>query len=152
MKIAATQYTLKDRAFEIYFSGCNFHCSGCHNPELWDFNFGEEFNLMKMAEIYSKIEYAGDLVTSIRLLGGEPLHQDIGILYAFVSDFKTMFPIKKIVLFTGYDLYELRKHHSLVFNLFDEIKYGRYDETKRIEGEFLASSNQGIWKKNEEDR
>ena len=46
MKIAGTQFTLKTKSFEIYVSGCagNPHCKGCHNPETWDFNVGEEFD------------------------------------------------------------------------------------------------------------
>ena len=30
-------------SLSVYFSGCHFHCPGCHNPEAQDFNFGEEF-------------------------------------------------------------------------------------------------------------
>ena len=27
----------------VFFSGCPFHCKGCFNKELWDYNYGIEF-------------------------------------------------------------------------------------------------------------
>ena len=28
----------------IFFTGCNFHCPECFNPELWDKNSGKPFD------------------------------------------------------------------------------------------------------------
>lgn len=147
MKIAATQYCLNKRTLEIYFSGCNFRCEGCHNPELWDFNYGEEFDLKQMADIYDKLINADKLIDTISILGGEPLHQDRPLLYCFVNNLAESFPNKHIILYTGYSLEELQQSFPSVFNLFDEIKYGSYDKNKLVEGELLASSNQGIWRR-----
>lgn len=55
----------------IYFAGCKIHCEGCHNPESWDLEGGEE---MYPSEIISKVkEYGNRRVT---LTGGNPLDQE----------------------------------------------------------------------------
>jgi anaerobic ribonucleoside-triphosphate reductase activating protein len=146
MRIAATQYTLTKRTFEIYTSGCTLHCPGCHNPELWDFTIGEEVNPRSMDAVISKIHEHGELIDSIAILGGEPLDNNkVDFLY-FISELLRHFPSKKFILFTGYDKVEIPYP---IFMSFDEIKYGRYNEALKIEGEYLASSNQKIWKKGE---
>lgn len=54
----------------IYFAGCKVHCEGCHNPESWDLNGGEE---VFPNEVIDKIkEYRNKGVT---LTGGNPLDQ-----------------------------------------------------------------------------
>lgn len=146
MNIAGTQYTLKDRAFEIYLSGCTIHCKGCHNPEIQSFSYGEEFTVDKLDEISLKIKESGDLIQSIRILGGEPLDQDYDEFVGMLQQLYCVFPDKKLILFTGYDITEIEsKMLGVAFVFFDEIKFGQYREDLRVEGEFLASSNQGIW-------
>ena len=144
MNIAATQFTLSRRTFEIYLSGCTLHCKNCHNPELWDFNVGVKFTPQIFQSIIKKIEDAGELITEIHILGGEPLDNGQE-LYWLAQDLYEKFPEKKLVLFTGYNLQEIRDRHPSAFNLFDKIKFGRYIEELKVEGNFLASSNQGIW-------
>jgi len=146
MNIAATQYNLNKRALEIYTSGCYFHCKGCHNQELWDFNIGEKLDDNKFVEIVVKINENYSMISEVWFLGGEPLHQGQE-LYHLAMGLYEFFPDKKYVLFTGYDLQELKDFHPSVFNLFDEIKFGRYNEDMRTDGGELASSNQGFWRK-----
>lgn len=55
----------------IYFAGCKVRCEGCHNPESWDLNGGEE---VFPNEVLNKIkEYGNKRVT---LTGGNPLDQE----------------------------------------------------------------------------
>lgn len=144
MRVAATQYTLKDRAFEIYFSGCTLHCKGCFNKELWDFDYGEFLTPEKIDDICSKIQEAETLIREIRFFGGEPLDQDEKEFEIFVAFLKEKFPILKVVLFTGYDVDKITVKCSRAFELFDAIKYGAYREDLKVDGEF-ASSNQKWW-------
>lgn len=53
----------------IYFSGCNHHCEGCHNPQSWDIEAGKETTI---DELLAVIEYNGFPVT---FSGGDPLFQ-----------------------------------------------------------------------------
>ena len=53
----------------IYLAGCNHHCPGCHNPESWNTNGGEERTLDELMEV---IAYNEEPVT---FSGGDPLAQ-----------------------------------------------------------------------------
>ena len=55
----------------IYFAGCKVHCTGCHNPESWDLNGGDEYF---PSEIIEKIEEYGN--KRVTLTGGNPLDQE----------------------------------------------------------------------------
>lgn len=147
MNLAGTQFTLKDRAFEIYFSGCNFHCYNCHNEALWDFNYGEEFTDEIKVKIIDKIKDSGNLVKEIRFLGGEPLEQGMD-LCELVLELHLIFPSTQLVLYTGYSLNEIITQRPYIFNYFDKIKFGRYEDSLKVEGQELASSNQGFWYRN----
>ena len=37
----------------IFFTGCNFHCPECFNPELWDKNSGKPFDENVKTELFS---------------------------------------------------------------------------------------------------
>lgn len=52
----------------IYFAGCRHNCPGCHNPQSWDFNAGQE---MSVDEVIAEIEKHGFNVT---FTGGDPLY------------------------------------------------------------------------------
>lgn len=97
MKIAGTEVNLKHKALEIYLSGCKEpHCPGCHNPELWDFGVGVDWQNM-WPELEKKIFELkkSRLISNIWLLGGDPLHQNLDELVIFMiclrtSDLKLM--------------------------------------------------------------
>ena len=40
-------------SLEIYLSGCSREqkCPDCHNPKLWDFNYGEEVNYEDLTKL-----------------------------------------------------------------------------------------------------
>lgn len=73
-------------------------------------------------------------------MGGEPMHSE-GI-YDLLSSLRygTYF---KIWLYTSYEIDEIPLE---IKELCDFIKTGRYDCTRKLEGERLSSSNQKIYK------
>ncbi|MCX7648913.1 MAG: 4Fe-4S cluster-binding domain-containing protein, partial [Elusimicrobiales bacterium] len=123
MRILGTQYSLNTKSFEIYIAGCsgNPHCEGCHNPESWNFNNGNPYNLKYFLNIKEKIELFDTLIENIMIFGGEPLDQDKNELINFLKDLK--FLNKKIWLFTRYELEEVPLE---IKDLCDYIKTGRY--------------------------
>lgn len=150
MKIAATQYTLQYNSLDIYLAGCKgdngIHCKGCHNPELWDFNIGEEYNEQQFNNIKQKVEKFNNMIDNIMIFGGEPLDNSIYEMVKFLSDLKTL--NKKIWLFTRYELDNIK---TTIICLCDYIKTGAYIEDKLVDnhemfGIKLASSNQQIYK------
>jgi anaerobic ribonucleoside-triphosphate reductase activating protein len=145
MKIASTQYNLDKEALEIYFSGCGFHCVGCHNPELQDFDVGTDFRIA-WTEIEKKVR-DNPLVKRVWFLGGEPLHQDTFKITFMVDELHELGV--EVWLFTGYSFWAIPDH---IMDRFDYIKAGQYREELKVEDQIeygitLASENQHVYKK-----
>lgn len=149
MNFIATQYTLANRAFEIYVSGCNGnpHCKNCHNPESWDFEFGNKITDEIICEWLDKVKEFDELIDNIMIFGGEPNdnnHEELEYTLSSLLASK-----KKLWLFTRYEKKELPKFE---FDLCDYIKCGRYLPELTCENNIqygikLATSNQYIIKK-----
>ena len=142
--------TLPLKSLDIYISGCigNPHCEGCHNPESWDFNQGEEYTLDYFkSNIDKKVKEFDNLIDNIMIFGGEPLDSDIFEVEVFLQDLKEL--SKNIWLFTHYDLDEIP---IFIQEKCDYIKTGRYLPKLKKDnyiqyGITLATSNQKIHKK-----
>ncbi len=147
--LAAVRYTLKDRSLDIYVSGCKgengVHCHNCHNPQIWDENFGRPWDTFKQS-ILESISKSGSMVKSIRIYGGEPLEKSETDLEVFL-DFLTGFNLP-IWLFTRFELENVPKR---ILMRLDYIKCGPYDETQKGEvtyyGVTLQTLNQKVYKK-----
>lgn len=126
-------------AVEIYVSGCTRNCPGCHSPELQSFMVGGEWNDIK-EQVIEDIDNESYFIDIISIIGGDLLCQPEEEAREFVADLKKHFPDKKYWLFTGAEREEVPQW---VFNEFDVIKVGRYDETQRQEG-FPSSKNQKL--------
>ena len=60
----------------IYCAGCGHHCPGCHNPQSWDFDGGEERSVDDlMAEITE------DPFADVTFTGGDPLYATTTIVH-----------------------------------------------------------------------
>lgn len=57
----------------LYIQGCSLHCSGCFNPETWDFDGGQEFDLEAREQLQKLLNKP--YVTRFSILGGEPLER-----------------------------------------------------------------------------
>ena len=145
-------------SLSVYFSGCHFHCPGCHNPEAWDFNYGEDFTFEKLHEIITKLHKNG-VERRLSILGGEPLCDenlhDVALLISLV---KNNYPDTIIYLWTGYTYEELLARQAndpqtnqpvlqLILDQVDVLIDGRYEQDKRDTTLPLrGSSNQRIIK------
>ncbi len=58
----------------IYFAGCNHHCEGCHNPNSWDFNAGNEMTLDELLEVIKEEDF------DVTLTGGDPLYSPEAVI------------------------------------------------------------------------
>jgi len=154
MKIASYEYNIRDRSLEIYVSGCKSpHCEGCHNPELWDFNVGKDFNMF-YEEFYTLLDTFDGYIDRVVIMGGEPLDQSLFELNQLIAFWSSMIePYRKeIWVYTKYSLEEVP---NTLKETVDYIKCGRFDINNLSEGNIqyglkLASSNQNIYKKGED--
>lgn len=141
MNIAGIDYNVNHKALEIYLSGCDGACEGCHNEELWDYSVGNEW-LFYEKKLRPKLSTG--MVDNIWIMGGEPLLQDLLELEYFLlclSAYK-----KKVMLWTRF--------YEIPTNIKKYIKYAKLGEYRKdsdsyIEPLFnveLASGNQKIIK------
>ena len=122
-------------SLSVYFSGCHFHCPGCHNPEAWDFNYGEDFTPDKLQEIADKLHKNG-VDRRLSILGGEPLCDenlpDVALLISYI---KQLYPDTIVYVWTGYTYEELLERNEPllmhIFELIDVLIDGRYEQDKR---------------------
>lgn len=92
----------------LFIQGCSIHCPGCFQPETWNFNGGEVFEINAMNRILHYID--NPQITRFSILGGEPLEDcnlyELARLIHIVKEYK---PKIKIWLYTGYTVEQLRK-------------------------------------------
>lgn len=136
-------------SLSVYFSGCHFHCPGCHNPEAQDFNYGTDYNLDIRQEIMEKLKKNG-VMRTLSILGGEPLNnENIGDVLNLIGWCKNDYPDLKIYVWTGYTIEELEARddddvRAVLRNITCLIE-GRYEQDKRDTTLPLrGSSNQRI--------
>lgn len=85
----------------LFVQGCGFHCPECFNSETWDFNGGKEWDEETEDEFIRLARRP--YITRISILGGEPLaHENLSCVSGLLSRLRSMFPEKKIWLYSGY--------------------------------------------------
>lgn len=139
IRIAGTEYSLRNKSFEIYVQGCDRACPGCHNPETQDHEGGEEVVMGDWLPVqYQKVDKFGNLVQRIFVSGGDLLCLPRPVACEFSREVRNTWKDKELWLFTG----ATKENVPLwVWGYYDVVKCGPYDQTKKQEG-FPASSNQ----------
>lgn len=147
IRIAGTEFSLKNKAFEIYIQGCYRKCAGCHNPDTQPFDGGKLVNMSDFVdEQYDKIKpYIDDgLVKNIYISGGDLLCQDEEKAKEFSCLISNKFhPPLRTWLFTGAG--DDEPIPNWVWDYYDIVKCGRYRaDLRNQEGTFPASKNQKL--------
>ena len=128
----------------LFTQGCDIHCKGCFNSEIWDYNGGTEWShelKKKVIDLCSKPQIAG-----LSILGGEPLSpQNIDDLVELCENFKERFPHKDIWLWTGHTFEELNAAQLQVIKHIDILVDGPWvEELGDFNLKYRGSSNQRI--------
>ena len=85
----------------LFVQGCHFHCPGCFNQELWDFNGGKEWTDEVCEKFFNLIDKP--YIKRVSFLGGEPLaDENVGTICGLTHTIKDYFPDKKIWIYSGY--------------------------------------------------
>ena len=136
-------------SLSVYFSGCHFHCPGCHNPEAQDFNYGQELNDKIIKEILVKMNKNG-VKRRLSILGGEPLNKENRAAVAdLIQICRDTYPDLVIYVWTGYTIEDLYKeddpHIRYILNHIQCLIDGLYEQDKRdITLPLRGSTNQRV--------
>ena len=106
----------------IWFQGCNLHCKGCYNKDLWPF---VQKNLFTPKDLVNKM-IQNENIEGITLTGGEPLLQ-----YPSLIKFLRLTKMKglTVVCFTGFNFNEVRESKMKdILKYIDIIIAGPYIE------------------------
>lgn len=123
---------------QVFFTqGCNHHCKGCHNPQTWKMDGGEDWPIHV---IVSKVLSSPHAIT---FSGGDPFYQ-ADELFKIV---KRLDRQKNIWVYTGFTWEEIIKNsdYSRVLPYIDVLVDGQFkEELKDSKLLFRGSSNQRI--------
>ena len=126
----------------IYLAGCRHHCPGCHNPESWDENGGEELSVDDLMRVI-----VNDPFAHVTLSGGDPLLQAEGC--AELARMVKAETDKTIWCYTGYTwerlLAESNVHAMSLLQNIDVLVDGPFIQSLRnADLLFRGSSNQRL--------
>ena len=130
----------------FWTQGCPFKCKGCHNPQTWDFNGGEDLPNDIKGQIVKAIS-DNNITRNFSILGGEPLcEQNIELVKEILLAVKTAYPHIKVFLWTGYELEDIKD--TLILEKVDVLITGPYIEEQRdITLPLRGSYNQKVLRK-----
>ena len=133
----------------FFTQGCPHRCKGCHNPETWDFDRGQEFTYDVLNRILDGLT-ANGISRSLAIMGGEPLCEENEFLTLLViSQIKEKLPETKIYVWTGFYYEDLLKkstpHIKNILEQIDVLIDGPYvDSLRDVTLPMRGSSNQNI--------
>lgn len=126
----------------LFVSGCRTKCKGCHNPESWDFKYGEEYTDETLKQV---LEFCNnDYISGVSILGGEPMEKENKTrVEELACAIKTFHPDKKVWLWTSHRFEDLDIH----YDNYDVIIDGPYIESLPTTKKYRGSDNQRFWEK-----
>ncbi|WP_371297441.1 anaerobic ribonucleoside-triphosphate reductase activating protein [Ruminococcus sp.] len=131
----------------MFFSGCEHYCSGCHSKDTWDFNYGIPVSEELIKNINEEIDKR-PFLSALVLSGGDPMYSAEDILKILP---KIHVPNNTIWCYSGFLLEEIQADDQMK-KLLDKCNVlidGKFEIDKRIiNAGFFGSSNQRIWRKN----
>ena len=129
----------------VWTQGCPHHCSGCFNPETWDYNKGKFFTEEDELYVLNNIN-SFNIYRNLSILGGEPLcPENINGVISLCRKFKEKYPEKLIYVWTGYTLENFNKTQRELLDYIDILIDGKFvDKLKSLSLQLRGSSNQRV--------
>lgn len=132
----------------FFTQGCPHRCHGCHNPETWAYDGGQEFYPDLIKEIAEALT-ANGIERNFCIMGGEPLCPENEFLtMLLIIEVRNKVPDVPIYIWTGYTLEELMTKGDRMRTILKSINFlidGPYKEELRDTTLHMrGSSNQRI--------
>lgn len=135
----------------FFTQGCPHRCSGCHNPETWNYDGGLEFTSDTLRQVLTGLKKNG-INRTFCIMGGEPLcDRNIFLTALLIQEVKKNYPDQKIYLWSGYAYEDLlnrkdNKTNYILDNIDCLIDGPFIKELKDVTLPMRGSSNQRIIK------
>ncbi len=135
----------------FWTAGCPYHCSGCHNSEMWDYDNGHDIPIDLKGQLIKAIS-ANGITRNFSVLGGEPLSEkNLPLVKNVVQSVRSAFPNIKIFLWTGSVIELLQEQRKTnkdlneILETIDVLIDGPYIQSQRdITLKLRGSKNQRI--------
>lgn len=133
-------------SLSLYVSGCDFLCKNCFNKEAQDKNYGYDFDDKVKFKIYKYFEDNFKYLDNLCILGGDPMMEyNYRDVLNFVIEFRSKFPSKIIIIWTGYLFEYLIENRRDILNYIDVVCDGQFIEELHDRNlKWVGSSNQRI--------
>lgn len=121
----------------FWTAGCPHHCKGCHNPQTWDYDTGNDWDNSEIVSMALKSPY------NVTFSGGDPFIQSRDLHYVL----RQIKPFKNVWVYTGYTWEELmeRTLPKRTLQYIDVLVDSRFvEELRDSELLFRGSSNQRL--------
>ena len=124
----------------IWLSGCEHHCKGCSNPELWVQKSEQKISFDSLKKVIEPIteNYSVDGIT---ITGGDPFFQPEALreMLPYLQDIS-----KDILVYTGYEYEELTYQYDDILKYIAVLIDGKYIEESNKGSVLKGSDNQRI--------
>ena len=124
----------------IWFNGCNHHCPGCSNPELWELQERYKTTLQTLMRLVKHI-CDNQAVDGFTLTGGDPFTQADALrqLLPELSKFSN-----DILVYTGFDYEEIFLKYPELVSQIGVMIDGKYIQERNNGAVLRGSDNQRI--------
>ena len=130
--------------YVVFVQGCKHACKNCHNPQTWEMNTGETFEVSELvSDIKASLE-ANILIDGVTISGGDPFYQakEVAELCKQLHELDI-----NIWAYTGF-LYEQIIQDEQMRNILkyiDVLVDGPFIESKKtLDINYIGSTNQRI--------
>jgi anaerobic ribonucleoside-triphosphate reductase activating protein len=124
----------------IWFAGCEHHCPGCSNPELWEQKTCYQTDLSTVMKLIRLISDQNK-VDGITITGGDPFYQPESLRELLVELRKI---IKDILVYTGYSYDQLKIQYKDIMCNISVLIDGKYVENQNRGAILRGSDNQNM--------
>lgn len=144
MYIARLLYPVKvlgpGNRIAIWFSGCEHHCNGCCNPELWTQSNDQYISAEGIKTLINSVAF-NNRIDGFSLTGGDPFFQPEALkeLLPFLLTIS-----EDILVYTGYDFNYVSEKYSDIINNIAVLIDGKYIEKQNYGSVLKGSDNQKI--------